>query len=82
MKRKKESLVRWALKWRSKNKLDGITEHIIFDKCQLKFFSTRKDARDFANERYGYIKTRKDLREEPFGWRVPRAVKVRITLIY
>ena len=77
---KEKSLVRWAIKWHSKNKLDGITEHFIFAKCVPKFFLRRKIARRYANEKYGYIKTRKDLREEPHGWRFPRAVKVRITI--
>lgn len=80
MAKRKKSLVRWALKWHSKNKADGINEHIIFDNCLPKFFLRRKVARMYANEKYGYIKTRKDLREEPHGWRFPRTIKVRITL--
>lgn len=66
----------WGLEWYSKNTLNGITRHLIFDACLPKLFITRQEARHFAKEKYGYIKVRKDLRNEPHGWRVPRPVKV------
>jgi len=72
----RDSTIRWALRWRSKND----TEYIIFENCLPKFFLTRKAARHYANEKYGYIKTRKDLRQEPHWWRFPRAIKVRIKI--
>ena len=77
---KKKSLERWALRWHSKNRLDGISEHFMFDDCLPLFFRTRNLARIYCNCRFGYIKHRKDLRTEPHGWRVPRAIKVRITI--
>ena len=72
----KNSVVRWALKWCSKNNAD----YIIYDNCLPKFFLTRKEARKYANKKYGYIKTRIDLRQEPHNWRIPRAIKVKITI--
>lgn len=39
-------------------------------------FRTRREAREFIKEHYGYIKTREDLRY--LGWRMPRPVKVTV----
>lgn len=76
----KDNFVRWALIAGYKNKLDGTINCFICEYCQPKLFSTRKDAREYANRKYGFIKTRKDLREEPHGWRFSRVVKVRIEI--
>jgi hypothetical protein len=34
----------------------------------------------YAEEKWGYIKKRDDLRAEPHGWRMPRAVRVTVTI--
>jgi len=70
----------WAALWRSRNELDGVTEHLIHRDCVPVLFRTRRQTREFIQKEYGYIRTRKDLRQEPFGWRVPRAVKVCVTI--
>jgi hypothetical protein len=69
---------RWGLMWYSKNCLDGETRHLIYDNCIPVLFKTRREARDYANKRYGYIKTSPDLRGEPHGWRMPKAILVRV----
>ena len=66
----------WAGKWRSNNFLDGKREHILYENCLPRLFKTRREARAYISEKYGYIATRKDLRTEPHGWRVPVAVRV------
>jgi hypothetical protein len=44
----------WALKWRSVNRLDGVSEHIIRGKdCLPRLFKTRREAREFAETEYG-----------------------------
>ena len=70
----------WAAQWRSKNNLDGVTEYIIYDTMTRlpALFKTRQQARDYITKNYGYIRDREDLRVEPHGWRVPRAVKVSV----
>jgi hypothetical protein len=73
-----EKVTLWAGQWRSKNSLDGKIEHVLYENCLPVLFRTRKDARDYIQTKYGYIKTRTDLREEPFGWRMPKVVKVEI----
>ena len=43
-------------------------------------FRTRREALQYARESYGYVKTRKDLRGPPHNWRLPRAVRVIVTI--
>lgn len=71
----------WAGQWYSKNKLDGVYKHLLCENCLPILFKTRRECRQFINDKYGYIKERKDLREEPHGWRLPRAVKVIIQIL-
>jgi hypothetical protein len=69
----------WAGMWYSKNKLDGVTRHLLYHNGVIALFSTRTKAREFIERRYGYIRTRDDLKAEPHGWHVPTAVRVSIT---
>ena len=71
-----QHISKWGLEWFSKNRLDGPTRHLIFKNYMPKIFQTRKEAREFATQEYGYIKTRKDLRSEPHGWRLPKPVRI------
>lgn len=73
----------WAAKWHSKNRRDGETNYLILFDCQsptlfFMVFKTRQACRAFIKKRYGFIADRPDLQAEPFGWRVPQAVKVEI----
>ena len=67
----------WALEWRQK----GEARHIIYDLGFPKLFRKRSDARIWANERFGYIKTREDLRRWPHFWRFPATIKVKVEKI-
>ena len=69
---------RWAVLWRSKNMLDGLTEHLMFHGCSPVMFFTRRAARAWIAQEYGYIRTRPDLRREPHGWRMPQPIRVHI----
>jgi hypothetical protein len=72
----------WAVLWRAENRLNGKTEHLVNDfACLPVIFTTRQQARDYAKMRYGYIKDRKDLREEPHGWKRPIPVKVEVRIV-
>lgn len=72
---------RWAALWTSRNLLDGETRHFLRDGGGLpELFKTRKDCRAWIRLHYGYIASRPDLRTEPHGWRVPRAVRVHVTI--
>jgi len=68
----------WGALWHSKCKLDGVTEHLMNENCLPVLFRTRQDARDWIESNFGYIKTRMDLRREPHGWRLPKAVQVTV----
>jgi len=71
----------WAGQWYSRNRLDGVTRHILCENCLPVLFRTRRACREFIKDKYGYIKDREDLRTEPHGWRLPRAVKVKIEVL-
>jgi hypothetical protein len=71
----------WGILWHSKNKLNGVCEHLIYDHGLPMLFRTRKEAREWVEKNYGYIKHRKDLRGEPHGWRMPKPVKVEMQLL-
>ena len=77
----RETLRKWGLLWRSRNHVDGYREHLLYEQDgRPLMFQTRREVRQFAQEKYGYIKTRQDLRDEPHGWRMPMPVKL-ITLL-
>ena len=71
---------RWAIVWRSENKLDGKSEHFLFDNGNVRLFKTRREARCAMQEKWGYIKDRADLKAEPHGWKVPTVRRVIITI--
>lgn len=76
----KTEIMRWGAMWHSKNRLDGLREHILFtDDCKPALFHTKAEAMSYIKLKYGYIAKRQDLREEPHGWRVPKPVKLKIS---
>lgn len=73
------TLHRWAALWHS-HPGGVVEEHFLMESCEPMLFTSRQAAKDYIKRRYGYIAIRKDLRVEPHCWRVPRAVRVKITL--
>ena len=73
----------WGILWRSENKLDGKTERLRYRSGNSGWlvFETRQKARDAIEEHWGYLRTRPDLRAEPHGWKMPKAVKIKIAPI-
>ena len=69
----------WGVLWRSQCQLDGVTAHLIHRNLLPAIFKTRKQAVDFTEKEYGYIRQRPDLKSEPHGWRMPKPVRVTIT---
>ena len=65
----------WGVEWRAKNRLEGVQRHLQWE-YDVRLFMTRRKCRAFIEERYGYIRTRPDLRTEPHGWSMPVAVRV------
>ncbi len=74
-------IIRWGVLWREKSKLDGVVEHLEFDLCIPVLFCKRREARAWIDEHYGYIRDRPDLRREPYGWRMPTPVRVKVERI-
>jgi len=72
-----KSATLWGLKWRNKNRIEGLVEHLIRDEhCIPILFATRRQACAYREKRYGYIRTRVGLRVEPHGWRMPKVIRV------
>jgi hypothetical protein len=71
----KHFVVRWGGLWRDRAK-DECSEHLLFEDCIPVLFRTRQEARAYIERKYGYIKTRKDLRTHPHYWRLPVPVRV------
>ncbi len=81
MVRLKRATIAWGIKWRQKNKLDGVTEYIMGSGSILpRCFRIREDARSFVAENYSYIAKRPDLKAEPHGWKIPQVVRMKITV--
>lgn len=72
----------WAVEWHSKNRLDGDRRHLVWTPetgpGAFRLFRTRAECRAYIETRYGYLRTRPDLRAEPHGWFLPRAVPVKV----
>lgn len=64
----------WGVQWHSKNRLDGDRRYLLWSPI----FHTRRKAQEWIDTHYGYIRERPDLRREPHGWRMPKAVRVKI----
>lgn len=65
----------WAVEWHNRNLLDADQRHLIWEHPP-RLFRSRRECRAFIEEKYGYIREWPDLRSEPHGWRMPRAVQV------
>ena len=81
----KPDLIAWAVECHSRNRLDGERRGLCWNPEQgpgeYRLFSTRRKCLAYINERYGYIRDRADLRREPHGWRLPRAMRVEVRRI-
>lgn len=74
----------WGVLMGSDNRLDGKREYLAGNLANIppvNLFNTRDGARDFIKRRYGYIAKRPDLRAEPHGWKIPKAVRVEIRVV-
>jgi hypothetical protein len=68
----------WAIIWRNHNVLSGESTHLIHVGCVPILFPTRAEARKYIEMAYGYIRRRPDLRRDPHGWRIPKAVRATV----
>lgn len=73
----------WAVQFRSNNRIDGYRESLCGDwkdprQLGPMLFKTRREARQWRDERYGYIRNRPDLQAEPHGWKPARVVRIEV----
>ena len=70
--------LRWAIQWRSENRITGKSEFFTWERGVPVLFRTRKQARKHIKQRYGYIATTPSLKVEPHGWKMPRPMRVEV----
>lgn len=75
-----QSIQRWGVLFVYKNKIDGAKKYIDFENYAPVFFFTKQEAIQYIKMKYGYIAKRKDLRQEPYKWRMPKPIKLKITM--
>ena len=71
---------RWGVEFRSASKTFGHDRWFTWAGAAPRLFWNRREAREYIAAHWGDLKTRPDLRAEPHGWRMPRAVRVAVTL--
>ena len=88
---KRRSWMAWGIRWESKNHVDGASCYLIgsygvspipeLAGCTgALMFQTKRECVEYIHKRFGYIRVRKDLRNEPHGWRMPKAVRINVTI--
>lgn len=78
---KSKPVIRWGIEWNSSNRLDGERRFIVMRDLCPALFKSRREARAYRDEKYGYIKGRPDLKAEPHGWTLPRIVRVECRVV-
>ena len=68
----------WAVEWWDHERREWRQQWLDYP---FRLFRTRREAREYIEERMGYLRTREDLKAAPFHWRMPRAVKVIVTSV-
>ena len=72
----------WAVEWHNRNQVDGDQRNLVWfhdpGPFDYRLFRTRAECRAWIDRHMGYLRERPDLRREPFGWRIPRAVRVEV----
>lgn len=81
MTRRLEPIELWGILWHSENRRDGVTEHLCYNNEGVPYlFRTRAETLFHIRQVYRHCVMRNDLRAEPHGWRVPRPVRVVISV--
>jgi hypothetical protein len=66
---------RWGALWRAHGE-----SYLCYENCMPVLFRTRAGARQWIDEKYGYIRERKDLQVAPHFWKIPIPVVVKVEI--
>jgi hypothetical protein len=80
---KRRSFKCWSIKWRSQNRLDGKVEYLLgttVHPSRTVLFETRRQAIEYREREFGYLRKRPDLRREPHGWKMPLVMRVEVMI--
>lgn len=70
----------WGVLMREENKANGKMEYLCCRDARPVVFHTRKETHAYIRQAFGYLKRQPNLRREPYGWRMPQPIKVRMTV--
>lgn len=70
----------WGIIRITKGGIDGDTERLMYSNYRdgWLIFRTKRECKEYIDEHWSYMKTRRDLRVYPHGWRLPKPVKIEI----
>ena len=69
--------IRWAVAWSRGVPVERV---IVWSELRPLVFLTRREAKEWIESNYGYMRVRKDLYMAPHYWRMPSPVKIRIRM--
>jgi len=70
----------WGVLWRVNTKASGKILSIMYAETGTPvLFRTKRLAKEWIRQNHASVAQRKDLRAEPYGWRMPIPVRVNIT---
>jgi hypothetical protein len=64
---------RWGVWWQAKTSDEG---HLVCENCIPVLFETKREAKEYIDKKFDYIRHRKDLRIAPHYWRSSKPVRV------
>lgn len=70
--------VKWPIRWAA---MSPWSDSICFENCVPVLFRTRREAQEWTEKKYGYIRQRLDLSAAPHHWRLKSPVKVKIEML-
>lgn len=72
--------IKWTLMVRSRNRLDGYRQHIMFENYRPKLFDTRREAREAARDWNEGLRQNPWAKKEPHGWLPYKVTRVLVLI--
>ena len=70
----------WGVLWRSNRRATGVPMRLVSCGNGIPaLFLTRREARAWIKERYGYIPNRPDMHGCPHGWKMPIPIHITVS---
>lgn len=53
---------------------------IMWKNCYPLLFVTKKQAKEYADKEWGYLRKREDIRRAPHFWRMPKIIRITLSM--